>query len=334
MGKNKKMSLVAKSELEDIFVSVVIVADAEVDALSTYLKDLSSLLEGHYTNYEILLVNNGVDQKEIIDASALLESLPCIRIMSLSQRTRYDTAVFAGLEAAIGDFVCTVNPTVDPIDSIEGIVKQNREYDVVQGVSDVPITGAFGNRLGRNLFYWYNRKHINIDIPINATYFASYSRRAVNALTSTHRNHRHIRHLVRLIGFRPTLFSYRPKQNPSNQRSLRTGVIEALEIATSYSTHPLRFVTWLGVFASFINILYIGYVLALNISNTRVAEGWTTTSLQLSGMFFILFIIMVILAEYVGRILVESRQEPQYYVTDESVSTISMADVSRRNIAK
>jgi len=333
MARNKKRSPTEK-ELEDIFVSVVIIADAEVRKLSDYITDVSRKFEKSYTNYEILLINNGADENEVASVMSLLDVLPCIRAITLSQRTKHDTAIFAGLEAAIGDYVCTVNPAVDPIDDISDLVSLNRKHDVVQGVSKVAIAGVLGSKLGRNLFYWYNRRHMNIDIPVNATYFASYSRRAVNSLTSTHRSHRHIRQLVRLIGFKPVILEYEPKQNPGNHRSLRTSVLEALEIATSYSTHPLRFVTWLGAFAGLANVGYVGYVIAINLTKANVIEGWTTSSLQLSGMFFVLFMIMVILAEYIGRILVESRHEPQYYAADESSSTISIADVSRRNIAK
>ena len=153
-------------------------------------------------------------------------------------------------------------------------------------------------------------------------------------MNSYGRNYRHIRHLARRIGYGYTTQEYTPTDNPSNQRRLKNGVFEALEIVTSYSTHPLRFVTWLGLFAGIINVVYACYIVVLNISLSNLAPGWTSTSMQLSLMFFVLFIIIVILSEYIGRIITESYREPNYLVADELVSTVALANVDRRNIKK
>jgi len=330
----KKQNKTEVRTLQDIFVSVVVLIRPESENIDAYIRNLHGVLSSNYTNYEIIIVDNEAPLEEFNTIVALLEQIPCIRIVKLSQQFKYDTAVFAGLEVSIGDYVCTVDPAIDPIEDILTIIAESQNHDVVQGVSEVPIQGVFASQLGRRLFYWYNRKYIGIDIPLNATYFAAYSRRAINSLTVSGRNHRHIRHLARRIGYGYATQNYRPTQNPSNQRRLKTGVVEALEIVTSYSTHPLRFVTWLGLAAGGLNIVYACYVVVLNLFVPRLAPGWTSTSMQSSLMFFLLFMIMIILSEYIGRILSESHREPNYFVADELVSTVAIADVDRRNISK
>lgn len=320
--------------MEDIFVSIVLVAKSNTSKLTDYIEELSKLLIKRYTNYEIIVVDNGVEEKEVEKLTKALLTIPCIRVIRLTQNFRYDTAIFAGLEVSIGDYVCTLDPTIDPISVIPKMIKKNRMKDVVQGVSKTPIASTIPSRVGRRLFYWYNRKYIGIDIPINATYFASYSRRAVNALTRTTRSQHHIRHLARLVGYAYDDLPYIPLKNPSSDRRLKRGVVEAMEIAISYSTHPLRFVTWLGLTASTVNVFYAMYVVYVNIFDRNVVEGWTTTSLQSSLMFFILFIIVVIISEYIGRILLESYKDPQYYVTDELTSSVSLADTEKRNVSR
>ena len=317
---------------QDVFVSVIVVATEQLVNLKKDVANISKLLAESYTNYEVIIVNNNAPVHDVSEITKLLDSMPCIRIVHLARPSRYDTALFAGLDLAIGDYVCTINPATDPIKRIKDIIKENKKNHVIQGVSNSPISGLFGTQVGRRLFYWYNRKYVGVDIPVDATFFAAYSRTAINALMASKRKHRHIRHLIRIIGYRPVVFDYTPLQNPARHRTMRTGAVEALEIAANYSTHPLRFVTWLGFFAGIVNILYALYIVFINLTKTQVTEGWTTTSLQLSGMFFILFTIMVILAEYIGRILSESQHEPEYYIVDEQNSTIGIADQDRRNI--
>jgi glycosyltransferase involved in cell wall biosynthesis len=332
MVKNrvKKVDSAVPETLQDIFVSTIIVAKKSTKKLTRYVEDLSDLLKSRYTNYEIIIVDNGVAEGETDSLAEALLRIPCIRVIRLAQNFKYDTALFAGLEVSIGDFVCTI----DPVHIIPELVSRNRSKDVVQGVSELPVASSKFGQMGRKAFYWYNRKYIGIDIPVNATYLASYSRKAVNALTQTNRSHHHIRHMARRVGYAYESVPYQPLQNPSSNKKLKRGMIEALEISISYSTHPLRFVTWLGLIASLINVAYAFYVIAINVFHQKVAEGWTTTSLQLSLMFFILFIIVVIISEYIGRILTESYKDPQYYITDELTSTVALADPKRRNVTK
>jgi hypothetical protein len=127
---------------------------------------------------------------------------------------------------------------------------------------------------------------------------------------------------------------YHTNEDPIRTASIKTGVVEALEIVSSHSTHPLRFMSWVGFFASMINLIYAIYVVVVALLKPHVAEGWTTMSLQISSMFFILFLFMIVLSEYVGKILNEARRDARYLVMDELSSTVSLADAARRNIAK
>ena len=320
--------------VQDIFVSAVVIVGPDSSYVEPYIRRLTSTLRANYANYEIIVIYNNANASELDDVNHLLAELPCIRLVILSKEHDTDTAIFAGLEAAIGDYVCTLDQTLDPTEVIPDMITENQITDIVQGISTARIKGVFGSRLGRKLFYAYNKKFMNINIPTNATYFMSFNRKAINAITGSSRDHRHIRHLARVIGFKLGQLTYTPISNPSRKRSLRGGTVEALETITSYSTHPLRVVSWVGVIASFLNLLYAIYVVVINLVGENLAQGWTTTSLQLSGMFFLLFLGIVIISEYINRILSEQRNDQKYLIDDEFTSTVSIADVDRKNITK
>ena len=86
--------------------------------------------------------------------------------------------------------------------------------------------------------------------------------------------------------------------------------------------------------ASSINLLYASYVVAIFFFKERVAEGWTTLSLQSALMFFFVFLIMIVISEYIGHILVETLNRPLYYVLEEKNSSVLVVDEDRRNIVK
>ncbi|WP_106211050.1 glycosyltransferase [Glaciihabitans tibetensis] len=322
-----------KDRLADVFVSVVAVLDGLPFDNTSFVREVQHLLDGKYTNYELLLVDNGVSADQLVELRAALTSVPCVRILRLSRGFEQDTAIFAGLDSAIGDVVVVFTPGFDRIELIPELVSRVRSgADIVQGISTVSLGGTVIGRLGRKLFYAYNRRSLGVEISPQATYLTGVSRRAVNSLTSTSRNHRYLRHLIQHVGFPIEGFSYEPDMASSRKRTVRAGAREAVEMVSSYSTHPLRIVTAIGVAAGLLNLMYAIYVLIVGAIYSDVAEGWTTTSLQLSAMFFIICIILAVQSEYVGRTLAESRQEPSYFVAEEIESETRLADLERRNV--
>ncbi len=129
---------------------------------------------------------------------------------------------------------------------------------------------------------------------------------------------------------------YRPisRSGRSPRESLFDAADTALAVIVGNSTRPLRMVGWIALGASFLNLVYIGYVFAVRIFKTRVAEGWMTLSLQNAGMFLLLFLILAVVTEYVGRILDETRERPLYYIAEEANSSVMVPSAERRNVVR
>ena len=150
----------------DVFVSVVSVVDATMDGIVSLLTDLHDEVSNRYANFEILIVDNGMKPTELARVRAALSRLNCIRVLRLSRRFTVDNATFAGLESAIGDYVVVMELARDPISSVPQIVQLIQSgSDIVQGISSVRMPGSWLSRTGRRIFYWYNRKYLNVDIP-------------------------------------------------------------------------------------------------------------------------------------------------------------------------
>ena len=116
------------------------------------------------------------------------------------------------------------------------------------------------------------------------------------------------------------------------RKSVGEGVERGVSLIVTNSTRPLRYVALLGLLASLLNALYLVYVLVIALFKAHVAEGWITQSASVSGMFLFLFLILSVLAEYVGRLLEESRDRPLYFVAEERQSSVLIADATRRNV--
>jgi glycosyltransferase involved in cell wall biosynthesis len=334
IGKNGKRT-VATEKIANIFVSAVLVADEYAEDVAGKTRRLADTLKARYANYEVIVTDNGIGRKELDELKAILTTVPCIRIIRLSRNHDTDTAIFAGVEAAIGDYICLLYNT-DPLDMVPEFIGKNQKRDIVFGVARNLIRRSYPERLGARVFYWYSKRYLGITLPHNSTYFISMNRGVANALTRSGRFIRHIRHMTRRVGFTSTTLEYElpDSAQPYSHTPSGTLVSRAIDLTSSYSSHPLRVLSYLGLLAGGLNIIYALYVVVINLSRVDVEKGWTTLSLQSSIMFFILFMILAALAEYIGKILIETQQESPYHIMQELSSTISIADETRLNVTK
>lgn len=321
---------------QDVLVTVVSPILGAPETMSGFVRDVSEVLRETYTNYELILVDGGADEPTMEALLKLTAELPCIRIVRLSQSANRDVMLFAGLEAAIGDYVVVMMPEIDPPRVILDMVKiMHGGQDIVYGLSETPLRRPWLSALGTKLFYWYGRKYLGLNIPPNSTYLVGLNRRSINALTRIKGRYRHVRHLTRQVGFKTAIYRYTPTiGSGSQERGLLESVRLAKEIVVSYSHHPLRVVSTLGLLAGLVNLGYVLYVVAVYVFDRRVAEGWTTLSLEMAVMFCFVFIILSVICEYIGRILEETRVQPAYHIMEELHSTVLVADETRRNVLK
>lgn len=320
---------------EDEFVSVVAVLEPSVSEPDRHIEAIAAHVAARYANFEIIAVDNGLDNAGLASIRDVLHRVECVRVVRLSRAVSMNTATLAGLDSAIGDLVITFEPGLDPLTAIDLVLERLRAgSEIVQGVSTVPFRDGPLGDLARSAFYSYNRRSLGIDIPRDATYLTGLTRRAVNALTTGTRQQRFVRHLIRHSGFAIADVPYTPVRRPERRGSVWRGLIDAIEMVSSYSTHPLRIVTVAGLVAALLNLVYIVYVLVVRLVRSGVAEGWTTTSLQMSIMFFVICVILAVQAEYLGRILAESRREIGYLVMEELESDDVVGSAERRNVAR
>lgn len=323
------------SKIANIFVSVVFVVDEYMEGVTAKTEEIAKLLRQRYANYEVLVLDNGIRHGELTALKAILHTTPCIRVIRLSKNHDTDTAVFAGVEAAIGDYICLLYNT-DPAKLIPDFIDSNHQKDIVFGVARNLTRRSYPEALGARLLYWYSRRYLDIKVSNKSTYFISMNRSVANALTRSGRFVRHIRHMARRVGFSSTTFEYDLPEDgqPYSHTPPGTLVSRAIDLTSSYSNHPLRVLSYMGLLAGFLDILYAVYVVVINLSRNDIEKGWTSLSLQSSIMFFILFMILAVLAEYIGKILIETQQEPPYHIMQELSSTVSIADETRVNVTK
>jgi dolichol-phosphate mannosyltransferase len=304
--------------------------------LVRFVRQTHRLLGERYSDFEIVLVTElGSVERERLDA--LLQELECLRVLRLSRRVGDDLALTAGLEAAIGDIVVVVmNPGHVPPAALPALIDQTR------GGAHVVLGVPAGERVVESRAYRSLRllfQHVSVWLtggdlpPLNADMLV-FSRKAVHAYTNVRQKRRHLAAILPEIGFPWIVEHYQPTATAEQAvlrpllRSVRTG----LSVLIEESTIPLRLVGVTGLLGSLLSLLYAVYVIVINLVRRDVVQGWTTLSLQISGLFFLVFVMLALLGEYMVRVLKEASDRPLYHIAEEATSSVMDRDPSRRNI--
>jgi glycosyltransferase involved in cell wall biosynthesis len=321
----------------DGFVSVVAPLYNHSAIVEDFVVDIMQLLRQHYIYYELVLVNDGSEDDTAKKVACLLKKYECIRLINLSRHFSTEIAISSGLDAVIGDFVAVMLPDSDPPMLIPSLIEQCRNgKDILIGVSKNRAGDPFWVRIGANLFYWFCQHILKIPLTKNATQFRVFSRQVVNAITQVKDKYRYLHLLSFYIGYKHQTFVYEPvrRYKTSRTKSLTEYLSLALQIIAVNSVHPLRFASYLSIFASIFNIIYIVYVVIVYLVKDKVAEGWVTLSIQNAIMFFFISIILAILCEYVGLIFAKSKGWAAYYIAEEKNSSVLISEQEQRNVVQ
>lgn len=325
------------SELSDEFVSVVAPLRDDADILEEFVREVDAVLRERYATYEIVLVDDGSSDGTVEKARTLLDELGSLRFLRLSRQFGRENAISAGLETVIGDYAVVMLPASDPPDLIPEMIDRCRQGTaIVFGVREERGPEPFWLRWGAELFYRVCNRVLGMNLLRNSTHFRVLDRQALNALLEVGDSRRYLRTLSAYVGYPSQAVRYRTirRRTPPRSRGFLESVDLAIDIVVSNTLRPLRFVSWLGLAVSGFSALYMGYVVAVYVLKDQVAEGWATQSLQVSVTFFCLSLVLVALAEYLGRLLDEVKDRPLYYVMEEATGSPAGGVEERPNVVR
>ena len=306
----------------ETFVSVVVPLRDDAGRVAPLLNELRAALAPRYAHYEVILVDDGSRDRTVATVVELLPAHDGTRLLVLTGRFGVEAAMLAGLDAASGDFIVTLSAREDPPALVPELVERcRRGADVVTGTLASRSGQPAWLRAGATLFYWYTRRFLGLALPANATHFRCLSRQAVTAILQLRDNGGLLRVFTSYIGYATEPFTYARIPGAQVPRSAVASVKLALSIILDNSVHPLRLLSWMGIAAAVLNVVYGTYVVVLLLVRRDLEPGWATISLQLAAQFFLLSLMVAALCEYVGRLSVRSARRPLYHVRQEFHST-------------
>jgi dolichol-phosphate mannosyltransferase len=191
-------------------------------------------------------------------------------------------------------------------------------YDVVYGVRKKRDGESWFKLFTAKLFYLLLKKIAHVEIPLNTGDFRMISKRVKLALSSMKEKHRLIRGMISWVGFRQTAVEYNREARFGGETKypLHKMLKLSLDGITSFSTVPLKIVSFSGVLISGCGLLYALYVIIQKLTGQPYVQGWSSIIVIILVIGGIQLIAFGILGEYIGRIFEESKNRPLYLIDE------------------
>ena len=311
---------------QDFLVSVAIVVNNDSVILQKIIQEIYQVLSTHYVYFEILIVDNGSTDNSYELIRKLQKSIPNIHLLVLSKFHSLEIAYTAVLENSIGDYLLFLDAYRDPPSLIPSFInKAISGYDIVVGEREDNNNLFIINNIVDKISYKLLKRLLGFDISKNYSLFRLLNRKVVNSLIKIKNKSRNLNYLSTMVGFKQIYIPYKSRKikiDTKNKVDIIKSFIFTIDILTSNSNALLRLSTLLGVFAGFLNLLFLLFIILVIFFKKRIVEGWITTNVLNAGMFFLIFIILAIMSEYIATILKESKDQPLYFISEDHHSNV------------
>jgi dolichol-phosphate mannosyltransferase len=274
---------------------------------------IDDYISERFAAYEFILVNdaNSDIPDSVKDSISLTRGAAVILEMAYTQGT--ETAVLAGLDRAMGDFVFEIDDSfLDyPIEILDTLYRTARSGNDI--VAAVPKNLPFGTRF----FYWMCNRLSSIAPPLRFERLRISSRRAVDALLRQPERVRYREVLYRYTGYKYAHVTYRSDDKSRLRPSGRLAF--GIDIFWSFNDDVgARLARVLGV------VFTIASALALIVTLAHTAADPWSVLLHVMTLFGFagIFVLFAVTIEFLSLILGEVRNRPRYTLDRTLTRTI------------
>ncbi len=279
------------------FQSVVALLSEKSDLESAL--EIAPLMSASFTDWELVLVvkENSTLSVAEIEEKLNQESTINTRAIFLAGKDDSDlVALWRGIDSCIGDRTTALFQFPEDFSELENFWKFAKDFDAYFGYPSKEDLSLSLTGIANKTFSYAYRKFSKSRLEGTQVGVIDFSRNFINFLQRTRRPEISLRNSNLFQGFSTSSRKMSSFKRPK-RTSLSTSFGRAMEILFNASSAPLRVVSSLALAGAALNVAYSIYVLAVS-ATLRVAPGWTSMSLQISGMFLLVSLVLSLMCEF------------------------------------
>lgn len=318
-------------------LSIIIPMYNEEESLPYLYKRLANLGET-IDNYDIefLFVNDGSKDRSLEIVKEFKEQDDRMCYLNLSRNYGKEVAMGAAFDYVTGDVVAIIDADLqDPPELILEMLKYYEQgYDDVYAKRSSRKGETWLKKFTSKSFYTILQKISKVPIQKDTGDFRLLSRRAIEALRSFPEKQRYTKGMFSLIGYKKIAIEY--NRDPRVAGNTKWNYIKLTDLAiegiTSFTTAPLRLATIIGVISAVIAFIYTITIVVKTVIYGIDVPGYASLLCVVLLIGGIQLISLGIIGEYLGRVFVEVKNRPLYFIDEYSEEKISEKTIEYNEI--
>lgn len=299
-------------------ISVAIPAYNESDNLDELWSRLAAVFDSLAESYdfEVVVCENGSRDDTFERLREIRNRDDRLRIIQLSRNFHMEGGMLAALSRVTGDACVIMSADLqDPPEMIpEMISRWAGGADQVYTVIKFRHGESRFRRVAAEIFYWAIEKVSDVPVPRNASDFRLVDRQMYEAFNALPEKDRMVRATWAWLGFRSEHLEYERPARKGGTSSFNPFVTGAYAIRGMLATSlkPLKIIPIAGAILSLLSFVGLGLGIVRAFWEGVPSPGFGTITSLILLLFGLLFLLLSVLAEYIGMIYVETRGRPAY----------------------
>ena len=305
-------------------LSLVVPCYNEEGNVELLFNEVNRVFAPHRFDYEFVFVNDGSTDGTAERLRALYReySTRCaIQVLTFSRNFGKESAIYAGLQNAVGDYVCLIDADLqqrpeDVLRMLE-ILDNEPAYDCVAAVQKTRREGKEMSAV-KSGFYKLINKVSEVDFVNGASDFRVMRRVMVDAVLQMTEYHRFSKGILSWVGFNTKYIPYEAAERASgvSKWGFRKLFKYALEGIVAFSTFPLRVSSYVGFFSCLASFVYMIVVIIQKLAFGIDVPGYATIVVLLLLFGGLQLLCLGLLGEYIAKIYIQTKNRPIYLLKE------------------
>ena len=303
-------------------LSIVVPCFNEDESVGIFLEEIQKTLKDY--NFEVIYVNDGSSDNTLKYIKELASKNSNVKYISFSRNFGKESAIFAGLKYASGDYICLMDadlqhpPKLIP-EMLEAVLDEGYDVAAARRVSrkgEPKIKSFFSHR-----FYKVFNKISDIDMVEGATDYRIMTRQVVDSVLNLPEYNRFSKGLFQWVGFDTKWIEYENIERIAGESTWSFwGLIKySIEGLVAFTTLPLSVSTFLGMVFSVIAFIYMLFIIIRYLIYSEAVPGYPTLICSLLLLGGIQLLSIGVLGKYLEKTYFEAKNRPIFIVKESNI---------------
>lgn len=306
-------------------ISIVVPSYNEEASLPYFYEEILRIQEDFLAmdvEFELLFIDDGSSDRTLETIKGLRQKDERVHYVSFSRNFGKEAAIYAGLEAATGDYVVLMDADLqDPPSYLMKMYRAIKEegYDSVATrrttrEGEPPIRSFFARR-----FYHLINKIAKTEFVDGARDYRLMKRAMVDAILSMSEYNRFTKGIFGWVGFQTKWIEYENVERVAGETkwSFWKLFIYSIEGILGFSTAPLMLAALVGVLFCLISFVFIIVIIIRTLAFGDPVSGWPSTICIVLLCSGVQLFCMGIMGGYLSKTYLETKNRPIYIAKEK-----------------